>query len=148
VLLLKGENMALLRMDINLNLTVMVGILETYEPTDEIRELYNKVQELKDKTKEKIKEILGLFENQNEALKTLKKDPLKLSKWMNYLKNEYGPQLKILKEQMDAINSKICPNFNEMTNRTPAVEVKNSEEKTENNPTEVELSEESKESGG
>lgn len=106
--------MALLNIDRNkIALTVKVGVLEEYKPDQDIAQLHEEVEQLRDKFKKSMKRIIGETENLAEAQKILQTDADKLNKWTKYIEKTYSKQLEKLQQKVVQKNKEICPNFEE-----------------------------------
>lgn len=109
--------MAILTIDSkNLELTLKVGILEEYTPTQEMKDIYNSTKDLKNKTDVRIKEIVGDIKDQSAAVDLLEKDAEKQEEWKKFLENEYNVVLAKIIESIRTINKKICPDYERFIN--------------------------------
>jgi len=103
----------LIRLDSrNLHVDIIVGILEKYEPTTEIKEMYKKIEQLKKETQEYIFNKWG--EKKIEVIvEKLKKNEKQRKEWQKYMDESYNPKLKLIIEEIKEINKLICPGFKE-----------------------------------
>ena len=100
----------------NLNLQVAVGVLETYVPTQEVREINSLVEKLKSKTEKFMKDNWG--EKSNEEMATIfKKHEAERNKWKKFLEEDYNKDLKVIIKKIDKTNHKLCNNYAEITHR-------------------------------
>jgi len=108
---------ALLNIDSKtLKLTLSVGILEEYKPTEKIKEVYNLVKDLSDITNSKLKSFIGDAVGQ-EALDILDSDAEKKEKWTHFLNNDYNEKLATIIEKIRAVNREICPDYKALVNK-------------------------------
>ena len=106
--------MALLNLDTNtLDLSMRVGVLESYSPSQEMKELVDKIENLKNNVKYKARQIIGEVVSQKEAVEILKKDANKNNEWQKFLNESYGAELSNLIETVAAINKSLCPGYEE-----------------------------------
>lgn len=105
--------MALLRLDSNnLNLDVLVGANESYEPTSEIKKISKEIEALKDQTNDFIaKTWNGKSVNEVKEIIDTEEDDKK--KWLEYMNAKYTPTLNKIQVKVVSINERICPSFKE-----------------------------------
>ena len=107
--------MALLSIDkIKIELIVKVGVLETYQPDNDVEEIFKDVEELRRKLKSSRDRIIGKTKDNAHALKVLEDDDIKTKKWENYLNKTYAKQLEAIQKKINDKNIEICPNFNKI----------------------------------
>lgn len=106
--------MALIQLDPNsLSVEVRVGIEETYKPNKKIKDFYAGVKQLKDETFAFLKENFGTLDVK-EINSIIEKDAKKKAIWEDYLKETYAPEYLKLRESLEKINEKLCPNYKDL----------------------------------
>ena len=109
--------MALIKLNQNtLELTVTIGVLESYEPSEKIKEIYQNSQELKKITTTKIKDLFG--DKSVKDVKALLSDDKQINEnWNLFLNQEYTPSLTNILNQVIEINKQICPGYKEFVEK-------------------------------
>lgn len=96
--------MAYLRLNpSNLNMDVLVGLMEEYKPSEEIKEVHEKVELLKKETQEFLDKYWSKKTNE-ELQKIFKNSDGERKLWQDYLENEYNPKLKLIIEKVEGLN--------------------------------------------
>jgi hypothetical protein len=111
-----------------LELIVKVGILESYQPDEEIRALHADVEQVRHDAEEQLKTLYGNDATTAQIVEIFKKDPIKATPWKEYLKELHGVRLRQIKDKIDLKNRQLCANYEEFTN---SVIKPSSEEKKE-----------------
>lgn len=106
--------MAYLSIDpIKIKLKVQIGVLEEYCPDDEIEQLFEDVEKLRDRLKKNRNRIIGKVKDNQDAMKKLGRSKKKNEQWSKYVKNTYAKQLSGIQQRIETKNKEICPNFEE-----------------------------------
>lgn len=98
-------------------LEVKVGVLESYQPDEEIKQLFEEIKLLKKNFKTKLQNIVGKVGTQKEAVEILEKNEKKREKWEKYVQNIFTPDYKAVNDKVHKKNSEICPNFKDFFNK-------------------------------
>ena len=96
-------------------MSIEVGVLESYQPDDSIKELYNIATKLREDTTAEILAISG-EDDIPKSMKKLNEDPELMQKWTEYLQGTYGPKLNDLLTQVSEKNKVICPGYADYLN--------------------------------
>lgn len=96
----------------NLELTVRVGLLETYKPTRDIKKAYKNLEKAKEQFKKKAMEITGK-DTQHEINEVLETNEDKMNKFQEYLRNDFNELVLKIMGDIKEINKKICPGYAE-----------------------------------
>ena len=94
-----------------LDFNVKVGVLETYSPDEEVMAIHGKVEDLRQKTREFLVDLIGIAESDEEAWEKLKADEDKEKQWMDFLNVEYKAALDDIMDDVKTKNVKICPGY-------------------------------------
>lgn len=90
----------------NLNMDVLVGISESYEPSDEILAVANRTEKLKKKTSNFLKKNWKNTDVQ-EIFKIFKDSPEEKKKWDKYMEEKYIPELNKIVKLVGDINNRL-----------------------------------------
>lgn len=103
--------MALIMFDSkHLHISIQVGILETYKPDRTMKKIYEDVENLRNKTSEKMIKLFGEVST-DEAREKIKTDDNLRKEWQEYLVNEYNKDVIAIINSIREKNKKICPGY-------------------------------------
>lgn len=90
----------------NLHMDVLVGVLETYSPTEEVKQAFEESEVLKKQTQEFLNKYWSNKTNA-ELQKIFSKSENERKLWEEYLTNEYNPKIQALLEKVEELNKKL-----------------------------------------
>lgn len=96
-----------------LHVQVIAGVLENYKPNKDIKKVYKRIEKLKNETEGFIR-TNWQEKSQVEIINIFKQDKEEKKKWDDFMQIKYIPELNDIKTQVELINGKLCPNFNEV----------------------------------
>lgn len=87
----------------SLSMDMLVGVREAYQPNEEAAKLYDRVEALRNKSNQFVKDNFGDMKME-EIAKILESDKDKKATWDNYVNNDYAIELKGIIESVKALN--------------------------------------------
>lgn len=97
-----------------LELSLKVGVLEEYSPSEDIIFVAQQVEQLKDHTKQIMVQLFGEGTSKVEISKRLSEDLDLEKKWRDYLETDYNKELSIIIDRIKDVNKRICPNIKDL----------------------------------
>lgn len=106
--------MAYLSFDVNnLELTVKVGVCETYKPSKELKKLNKKCELLKAEVKDYLDKTFGTTDY-SKITKILNENKEQDQKLNDFVTERVSPVIHEIYQEIVLINERICPNYEDI----------------------------------